>query len=122
MPFYGVFLTLPLMLLYEMLIIFYRFDKGRFTRNAADVWAKYLIEYFGAHGTFAFGVLILLLATFGFVSMVREKHDVSLKYALLAILESSIYAWILALVASRLTSFILVHLWLSEEAQLKLVL
>ena len=122
MPFYSVFLTLPLMLLYEILILYFRYDKGHYIRNAADVWIKYFIEHLGAHGIFAFGILILALASLGFVSMVREKQDVKIKYALLAILESSAYAWLLALIASRLTSFVLVHLWLSEPAQAKLVL
>ena len=122
MPFYGVFMTLPLMLLYEVLILYFRFDKGHYIRNAADVWIKYFIEHLGVHGTFAFGVLILLFASFGFVSMVREKQDVNVKFAFLAILESSIYAWLLALLASRLTSFVLVRLMLSEDAQAKLVL
>lgn len=122
MPFYSVFLTLPLMLLYEILILYFRYDKGHYIRNAADVWIKYFIEHLGAHGIFAFGILILVLASLGFISMVRQKQDVKIKYAFLAILESSAYAWILAFVASRLTSFVLVHLWLSQQAQTKLVL
>ena len=122
LSFYSVFLTLPLMLLYEVLILYFRFDKGRYTRNAADVWLKYFIEHFGAHGIFSFGILILALASLGFVSMVRQKQDVNIKFAFIAILESSAYAWLLALIASRLTSFVLVHLWLNEDAQAKLVL
>jgi membrane protease YdiL (CAAX protease family) len=117
-----VFLTLPLMLIYEVLILYFRFDKGHYIRNAADVWIKYFIQHLGVHGTFVFGVLILLFASFGFVSMVREKQDVNVKFAFIAILESSIYAWLLALLATRLTSFVLVHLALSEDAQAKLVL
>lgn len=122
MPFYSVFLTLPLMLLYEVLILFFRFDKGHYIRNAADVWIKYFIQHLGVHGTFAFGLLILLFASFGFVSMVREKQDLNVKFALLAVLESSIYAWLLALFASQLTSFVLVRLALSQDAQAKLAL
>ena len=121
-PFYSVFLTLPLMLVYEVLIIYFRFDKGHYIRNAADVWIKYFIQHFGVHGTFAFGILILLFASFGFVSMVRQKQDISFRFLFLAILESSVYAWVLAFVASRLTSFVLVRLMLSEDTQAKLVL
>ncbi len=121
-PFYSVFLILPLMLAYEVMIIWFQFDSGHYMRNAADVWVKYFIRHLGAHGAFAFGILILLFVSFGFVSMVRQKQDLNIKYAFLAVLESSIYAWILALVATRLTSFMLVHLTLSEAARTKLVL
>ena len=121
-PFYGVFLTAPLLLLYEFFIIFFRYDRDNYTRNAADVWIKYLIQHLGAHGTFAFGLLILVFVAFGFISMVRTKLDLNLKYALYAIFESSAYAWILALVASWLTSFILVHLRMDELTQFNLVL
>ena len=113
---------MPVLLLYEFLIIFFRYDQGTYTRNAADVWIKYFIRSIGAHGTFAFGLLILALVAIGFVSMVRTKQDINVKYALYVIFESSAYAWILAFIASRLTSFILVHLWIDEQTQFNLVL
>lgn len=114
---------MPLLLLYEFLIIFFRYDKGNYTRNAADVWIKYVIQFLGVRGgIFAFGLLILALVIYGFVSMVRTKQDINPKFALYAIFESSAYAWILAFVASWLTSFVLVHLWIDEQTQFNLVL
>jgi len=112
----------PILLLYELLIIYFHYDHGNTIRNAADVWIKYVINIIGAHGTFAFGIFILVLVIFGFVSMVREKQDINLKFAVLAVLESSVYAWLLAFVATRLTQFVLVHLLISDERKLNLVL
>ncbi|MBN1466550.1 CPBP family intramembrane metalloprotease [candidate division KSB1 bacterium] len=115
-------MTAPLLLLYEFFIIFFRYDQENYTRNAADVWIKYFIQHLGAHGTFAFGVLILAFVAFGFISMVRARVDLNVKYALYAIFESSIYAWLLAFIASWLTSLILVHLRMDEQTQFNLVL
>ncbi|MBN1481643.1 CPBP family intramembrane metalloprotease [candidate division KSB1 bacterium] len=113
---------MPLLLLYEFFIIFFRYDRGTYARNAADVWIKYVIQFLGAHGTFAFGLIILLLVVFGFISMVRTKQDIRFKYILYLIFESSAYAWILAFIASWLTSVVLVNLWIDEQTQFNLVL
>lgn len=121
-PFYGVVLTVPLLLLYEFFIIFFRYDQDNYARNAADVWIKYVIQFFGAHGTFAFGMIILLLVVFGFISMVRTKQDIRLNYIVYLIFESSAYAWMLAFIASWLTSVVLVHLWIDKQTQFNLVL
>lgn len=111
---------MPVLLIYETLIIFFKHDRGSYVRNAADVWIKFFIETLGAHGTFAFGLLILALVALAFVSMVREKLDINFKFAVLAIFESGIYAWLFAFVASFFTSLVLVNLWISETTQIEL--
>lgn len=118
-----MFLTVPLLLLYETLILAFNYRHEVYIRNAADVWIKQWIQALGAYaGVFTFGVLILGLVIFGSVSMVRLKQDVNLRYVLYSIFESSAYAWILAFIASWLTDFVLLHLWLNPETQFNLVL
>ncbi len=109
-----------MLLIYETLIIFLKHDRGAYARNAADVWIKFFIETLGAHGTFAFGLLILVLIGLAFVSMVREKLDINFKFILLSIFESGIYAWLFAFIASFFTSLVLVNLWISETTQIEL--
>lgn len=112
-----------MLLLYEILIMFFHYNREIYTRNAADVWIKDWIQALGPHGgIYAFGVLILGLVVFGSFSMVRSKQDINLKYILYTIFESSAYAWILAFVASWLTTFVLVHLRIDSQTQFNLVL
>ncbi len=114
---------MPLLLLYETLIIGFNYTHAVYIRNAADVWIKDWIQMLGPHGSvYAFGVLILALVVFGSISMVRSKQDINLRFVLYSIFESSAYAWILAFIASWLTSFVLLHLWINPETQFNLVL
>lgn len=120
-PFYGVVLTLPVLLVYEALIIYFRYSKGDYMRNAADVWIKFVIERLGAHGAFAFGVLMLALISLAFASMVRKDLDIDFRYLAPAIGESCLYALIIAFIATRLTSWVLLILSISEQVKIDLV-
>jgi membrane protease YdiL (CAAX protease family) len=121
-PFYGVVLTLPVLLIYESLIIYFKYSQGDYVRNAADIWIKFFIERFGAHGAFAFGLLMLALIFLAFVSMVRQSLDIDIKYILLAISESCLYAFLISFAATRLTSWAVLHLVISQQVRINLVL
>ncbi len=121
-PFYGILLTLPVLLTYEFLVILLRYSQGAFTRNAADVWIKVLIERTGVHGAFAFGLLMLAFIGLAFASLVRSKIVVEWRYMITAVAESCFYALLFAVLASRVTEWALARLMLTTEQKVDLVL
>ncbi|MDZ7317456.1 MAG: CPBP family intramembrane metalloprotease [candidate division KSB1 bacterium] len=121
-PFYGIVMTLPLLLLYEGLLIYLTFRQGEAFRNAADIWIKTAIERLGIHGQITFSILLLLLLIWAFVSMVRQNLDLNWQILLPAAAESCFYALALAFLVSRFTNWALLHLMIGGERATDLVL
>jgi membrane protease YdiL (CAAX protease family) len=70
-------------------------------RNTADVMFKILINSFGIHGPFAFGLLILLILLVVLYFHPFKKIPVRMHYLFLMIIESSVLAVLTALVLSK---------------------
>lgn len=104
---YSYLISLPLLLAYELLIVISQPDTTQMVRISVDVWIKSLFSWFHPH---VMSITLLLIVTAGAVILYRERSrlpDLRLKYFGLMILESAIYAFLLALLISMLVGSLL---------------
>ena len=101
---YGFLSALPLLLLYEGLILLLGHGRVMQVRVGADVWIKSLLAALGASGGLALGVAVLLI---GGAILYAERHrDVRLRagYFSWMVAESAVYAVVVALVVSNVVA------------------
>ena len=103
---YGFLSALPLIILYEILIIFSNQGREGQIRISSEVWLRQWTQYIdGPTLPILGGVLILI----GIVIVVLERKKnikIKLSYFFGIILESSFYAVIIAILVSQLVSYI----------------
>lgn|GEM_PF-502928 len=137
-PFYGVLMTVPLLIFYEILALIMRHHDAEPVRNGIDLllrrmavqfgsfdfsahWFQWLIDRLSFHGVFVLGILFVVLFGGAFYSFVKDRPIFKLQYCFLIILESGIYVWVLAIAAQLLTNEIVAHLALSQQTQAALM-
>lgn len=104
---YGFLSALPLILMYEVLVVFANRDALSQVRVGAEVWLKQLFALIGSAGMVAFGVVVLLVGV-GIFWYERKQHiPLRFKYFVWMILESSVYAVIVAIIVSGIVGAIL---------------
>lgn len=104
---YSFLVSLPLFLLYEILILISQPQTGQIVRISVDVWIKSLFTYLGVP---ALSFSLLLLVIIGIVILYRERHrlkTVRMAYFPVLLLESTIYAIVVALISQSMVAFIL---------------
>ncbi len=105
---YSYLICIPLLLLYEVLILISQ-PQSDVARISVDVWFKNLFAYFGLD---AISTTLLVAAMIGGVIVYHKRKEVSSikrSYFLFMIAESAIYAIAVAIIVSNLVEFILLQ-------------
>lgn len=98
---YGFVMSLPLLVLYEVLIALSTPDAGVAVRLSTDIWIKSIAAFFGV-GTLKFTTFIVL--TMALLVWFKSKdHPVSLKGSFLfgMVVESTVWALVLWMLVSK---------------------
>jgi membrane protease YdiL (CAAX protease family) len=93
---YGFLAALPLLLMYEVAILFV----GRGVRVGADVWMKWLLAVLGPTGWAALGVAVLAIGIVVFWAERHRRPPIRAKFFGWLLVESAVYAVVLALIVS----------------------
>lgn len=104
---YSFLVSIPLFLLYEVLILISQPESEYIVRISVDVWIKSLFTYLGVN---AVSVSLLLLLLVGIFIVYKERDRLqSLKFVYfpLLLLEAAIYAVVVAFISQSLVSFVL---------------
>ncbi len=113
---YSYLISLPLLLLYEILIFIAQPDSEQVVRISVDVWIKTLFSYFGQD---VLSITLILVALLGIFVLYRERQKLStLKagYFFTMLIEASAYAFLLALIISTTVSSLL-HIAASQTVE-----
>src|SRR5699024_2348099 len=104
---YSYLISLPLLLLYEVLIFLANPEGGQVVRISVDVWLRTLFSYVGSN---VMSIILIAAALIGMVILYKERYKLSrlkLNYFLYLMVEATIYAFALALLLSIVVSQIL---------------
>ncbi|MBD3617310.1 MAG: CPBP family intramembrane metalloprotease [Gracilimonas sp.] len=104
---YSFLVSLPLFLLYELLIIISQPSGEAIVRISVDVWIKTLFAYLGVN---AVSFSLLLVAIIGLFILYKERHrlkELQFTYFPVLILEATVYAIVVAIISQSMVSFIL---------------
>jgi len=94
---YSYLISLPLLLLYEVLIFIAQPETEQVVRISVDVWIKTLFSYIGPN---VLSITLIFAALLGVIILYRERERLSslkLTYFLTMVIEASVYAFVLAL-------------------------
>ena len=101
---FSYLVSLPLLVLYELLIYLTEADPSHYVRIDADVWIKSMLSVLGYN---SIALTFTLALVIGVVLFIRErKKEIHLQFShfVFLIIESLVYAVVLGLLISRLTS------------------
>lgn len=104
---YSFLVSIPLFLLYELLIVISQPSGEAIVRISVDVWIKSLFTYLGLN---AMSFSLLLLLIIGSVILFRERErlkTVRFAYFPVLLLEAAFYAIIVAMISQSLVSLLL---------------
>ena len=119
---YGFLASLPLLLVYEFLILAVNPKQGNEIRVGADIWIK---QFLGAVGVGGQHALVLATLTLGLIIFYNErKKEVVLKftYFFLLFFESIFYSIFLAVIISNTVGYVFgnLHLFTNLPLQIKI--
>lgn len=102
---YSYLISLPLLLLYEVLIFVAQPETEQVVRISVDVWIKTLFSYIGPN---VLSITLIFVALLGVIILYRERERLSslkVTYFLTMLIEASVYAFVLALlITSAITA------------------
>ncbi|MEX2602883.1 MAG: CPBP family intramembrane glutamic endopeptidase [Gracilimonas sp.] len=104
---YSFLVSLPLFLLYELLIVFSQPSGEAIVRISVDVWIKSLFVYLGVN---AVSFSLLLLVFIGLFILYRERERLkTLRFVYFPVLliEATVYAIVVAIISQSLVSLLL---------------
>lgn len=104
---YSYLISLPLLLLYEILIFISQPDSEQVVRISVDIWIKTLFAYF-SHDVLS--MTLILVALIGMYILYRERNKLaSLKfsYFMTMLVEASVYAFLLSILITITVSNLL---------------
>lgn len=104
---YSYLISLPLLLLYEVLIFISQPDSEQIVRISVDIWIKTLFAYFSQD---VLSITLILVALTGIYILYRERKKLaSLKfsYFMTMLVEASVYAFLLAVLITITVSNLL---------------
>lgn len=113
---YSYLISLPLLLLYEGLIIFAQPNAQQTVRISVDIWIKTLFSYFGNN---VLSITLILVALAGVIILYYERDRLSTlkwKYFAGMLAEAFLYAFGLALLLSAIVGAI-VHMLQSGSVE-----
>lgn len=105
---YSYLISIPLLLLYEVLILISQ-PQGNIARISVDVWFKSFFTYFGLN---AISTTLILAAVIGGIIVYKKRGEiksVQKNYLLIMIAEATFYAILVALIVSHVVDFILLQ-------------
>lgn len=97
---YSYLISLPLLLLYEVLIFIAQPEAEQVVRISVDVWIKTLFSYVGQN---VLSITLIVVALLGIFVLYREREKLSslkFSYFIGMLIEASVYAFTLALLIS----------------------
>lgn len=104
---YSYLISLPLLLLYEVLIFIAQPDSENVVRISVDVWIKTLFSYLGQD---VLSITLILVALLGIIVLYRERAKLSslrTGYFGGMLIESTVYAFLLSiLIATAISSLL----------------
>lgn len=104
---YSFLFSVPLFLIYEGLILISQPNADHIVRISVDVWMKSIFSMLGVNAV-SFSLLFMMLIGFFILYREREKlKDLKFSHFIVMIFESLVYAIVVAIVSSALTSLIL---------------
>lgn len=104
---YSFLVSLPLFLLYELLIVISQPVGDSIVRISVDVWIKSLFTYLGVNAV-SFSLLIVVFIGLFIVYKERERlKTIRFSYFPVLILESAVYAIVVAFISQSLVSLML---------------
>lgn len=104
---YSFLVSLPLFLLYEILIVISQPVGDSIVRISVDVWIKSLFTYLGVNAV-SFSLLVVVLIGLFIVYKERERlKTLRFSYFPVLILESTLYAIVVAFISQSLVSLVL---------------
>lgn len=118
---YSYLISLPLLLLYEVLIFISQPSSEQVVRISVDVWIKTLFAYFSQD---VLSITLILVALFGMYTLYRERKKLaSLKfsYFMTMLIEASVYAFLLSILITITVSNLLQMIQLSPVESLSLL-
>ncbi|MFH5831433.1 CPBP family intramembrane glutamic endopeptidase [Halalkalibaculum sp. DA3122] len=98
---YSYLISLPLLLLYEVLIFISQPDSSQVVRISVDVWIKSLFSNFGQD---VLSITLIFVALLGMYILYRDRsklRTLNISYFFLMIAEATVYAYLLALLISQ---------------------
>ena len=104
---YSYLISLPLLLLYEILIFASNPDTGQVVRISVDVWIRTLFSYVG---TDLLSITLIVAAFIGMVILYKERRHLSslrIHFFVYMLVEALLYAILLALLLSTFVSQLL---------------
>ncbi len=104
---YGFLMALPLLVAYEVLIRLVNRDAAEPVRIGAEVWLKWVMPRLGEAGLLVAALAVVVIGAAVFLSERKKQIPLRPRYAGLLMLESTAYAFLLALLVSGLTQRIM---------------
>lgn len=104
---YSYLISLPLLLLYEVLIFLSQPDAEQVVRISVDFWIKTLFSYIGRD---VLSITLIFVALLGIFILYRERKRLSslrISYFFTMLIEASGYAFLLALIINMTVSGLL---------------
>ncbi|MAL18226.1 MAG: CPBP family intramembrane metalloprotease [Balneola sp.] len=104
---YSFLVSLPLFILYEFLIIISQPEGDAIVRISVDVWIKSLFTYLGVNAV-SFSLLVVVIVGLFIIYRERDRlKTLKFSYFPILILESTIYAIVVAMISQSLVSLVL---------------
>lgn len=103
---YSFLLSLPLFLIYELLILISQPYADQSVRISVDLWFKSVLSFFGSD-TLSISLLIVMLL--GFFILYRERAQLNalrFRFFLFMLIESALYAVVVAAITGTIISLI----------------
>ncbi|MGM0546737.1 MAG: CPBP family glutamic-type intramembrane protease [Bacteroidota bacterium] len=104
---YSYLISLPLLLLYEILIFITQPDAEQAVRISVDIWIKTLFSYFSQD---VLSITLIFVALLGIIILYRERKrlgSLKVSYFFTMLIEASFYAFFLALLITTAVSGLL---------------
>jgi hypothetical protein len=103
---YSFLVSLPLFLLYELLIIISQPSADAIVRISVDVWIKSLFTFLGVNAVSFSLLLVVLIGGFILYKEREQLKTLRLSYFPILILEATVYAIVVALISQTLVSWV----------------
>jgi membrane protease YdiL (CAAX protease family) len=113
---YGFLAALPLLIVYELLILIVNEGDVAQVRVGADVWIKQALASLGGTGMFSLGILVLLVGIAVYISERKKRIPVYPEYFAGLVAEGFLYAVVVAILVSNLVAVLFPAIAVSPSA------
>lgn len=103
---YGFLASLPLLLLYEGMMLIVGTGQMVQVRVGAEVWSKQILTFIGLRGSLALGLAVILVGIAVAYAERRKRIPLRGRYFYWIVLESAVYALAVALLISTLVGWL----------------